>query len=357
MTAVRLATALFRSPPLQSCLRSLPVPKRLSSTMTTIAAQRPYNASWQQTMLRVKDPEASLSFYRDLLGFELIHSYKFDDFSLYFIATLPEGVTCPNPGTKEAEQFLWTMPYTCLELTHNHGTEKEEGQVYDSGNNEPKRGFGHVAIYTNDVYQASEQLEAKGVSFKKRPDEGRMKGLAFAYDPDGYWVEIIKREPALKQDRFTLSQTMLRVKDVEKSLNFYRDCLGMTVCRERHFPKDKGDFSLYFLAHLEPGTKVPTDPEEANTFIKGFDFPVLELTHNHGTESDPNFHHHDGNSEPRGFGHVGFLVDDLETACNELEAKGYSFKKKPSEGKMHSLAFVYDPDGYWVELIQRGASF
>jgi len=60
-----------------------------------------------------------------------------------------------------------------------------EGQVYDSGNNEPRRGFGHIAIFTDDVYKASAAMEAKGVAFKKRPDEGRMKGLAFAYDPDG----------------------------------------------------------------------------------------------------------------------------------------------------------------------------
>jgi lactoylglutathione lyase len=42
---------------------------------------------------------------------------------------------------------------------------------------------------------------------------------------------------------------------------------------------------------------------------------------------------------------VGFLVDDLQTTCDALEAKGYRFKKKPSDGKMRSIAFAYDPDG------------
>ncbi len=55
----------------------------------------------------------------------------------------------------------------------------------------------------------------------------------------------------------------------------------------------------------------------------------------------------------RGFGHVGFLVDDLDKACAELEKKGARFKKKPQDGSMRGLAFVYDDDGYWVELIQR----
>lgn len=50
-----------------------------------------------------------------------------------------------------------------------------------------KDGFGHIAFNTDDVYAACVKLEKAGVSFKKKPDEGRMKGLAFAYDPDGYW--------------------------------------------------------------------------------------------------------------------------------------------------------------------------
>ncbi len=49
----------------------------------------------------------------------------------------------------------------------------------------------------------------------------------------------------------------------------------------------------------------------------------------------------------RGFGHIGFLVDGLEAACDELEAQGVAFKKRPSEGTMRGLAFAYDPDNYW----------
>ena len=86
--------------------------------------------------------------------------------------------------------------------------------------------------------------------------------------------------------------------------------------------------------------------------------PIIELTHNHGTENDPGFSYHNGNDQEggqlRGFGHVGFLVDDLEAACLWLEEQGVTFKKKPAEGSMRGLAFAYDPDGYWVELIQKG---
>lgn len=84
---------------------------------------------------------------------------------------------------------------------------------------------------TPDVYSASAHLEAGGVKFHKRPDEGRMKGIAFALDPDGYWIEIVKRSPESSvRNTFTLAQTMVRVKDPAKSLHFY--CGRCTL----HFP-------------------------------------------------------------------------------------------------------------------------
>ena len=61
--------------------------------------------------------------------------------------------------------------------------------------------------------------------------------------------------------------------------------------------------------------------------------------------------YHNGNDtdagQLRGFGHVGFLCDDLDATCASLEAAGVSFKKKPTDGLMRGLAFAYDPDGYW----------
>lgn len=76
-----------------------------------------------------------------------------------------------------------------MELTHNWGTETETAQIYHTGNEEP-RGFGHIGVLVPDVYAACERFEKLGVKFIKKPDEGRMKGLAFIRDPDGYWIEI-----------------------------------------------------------------------------------------------------------------------------------------------------------------------
>ena len=124
---------------------------------------------------------------------------------------------------------------------------------------------------------------------------------------------------------------------------------------EKHFPEAK--FSLYFLASNVPDEDVPSDPTSADAAEKVSTLfqPVLELTHNHGTENDPDFKHYNGNEEGRqGFGHIGFLVDDVYKACDDIREMGYGFKKEPDGGNMKGLAFAWDPDGYSVEIIKRG---
>lgn len=105
---------------------------RLSTTRHILrarmsSASNPHNFSWQQTMLRIKDPKLSVPFYEKHFGFKLIHTYRFDQwgFSLYFLATVPEGTVLPTPGTPESAAYLWSMRGTCLELTHNHGSETD----------------------------------------------------------------------------------------------------------------------------------------------------------------------------------------------------------------------------------------
>lgn len=80
---------------------------------------------------------------------------------------------------------------------------------------------------------------------------------------------------------------------------------------------------------------------------------VLELTHNHGTESDPNFQGYaSGNSDPgRGFGHIAITVPDIQKACARLEELGVPFKKRLTDGNMKHIAFILDPDGYWIEIV------
>ncbi|MEO0338816.1 MAG: VOC family protein [Bacteroidota bacterium] len=69
----------------------------------------------------------------------------------------------------QAHQRLFDMQHSCVELEHEHGAEDDPDVMYSSGNDEPHRGFGHLAFLTDDVYQASEDLLNAGVSFKKKP--------------------------------------------------------------------------------------------------------------------------------------------------------------------------------------------
>lgn len=124
-----------------------PIPSRtISSTTALRMAAVPGRPTWQQTMLRIKDPAKSLPFYRDLLGFTLIDKFDFPQytFSLYFMTTLPEGEEYTlTPGTQEAHEYLWSSDATFIELTHNHGTESDDSKMH--GGNQEKDGFGHIA--------------------------------------------------------------------------------------------------------------------------------------------------------------------------------------------------------------------
>jgi lactoylglutathione lyase len=84
---------------------------------------------------------------------------------------------------------------------------------------------------------------------------------------------------------------------------------------------------------------------------------ILELTHNHGTESLATTPYHSGNAEPKGFGHIAITVGNVEEACARFERLGVQFKKRLTDGKMKHIAFILDPDGYWIEVVRLRAVF
>ena len=150
---------------------------------------------------------------------------------------------------------------------------------------------------------------------------------------------------------YVFNQTMLRIKDPKASLDFYTRIIGMKLYRKLDFPEMK--FTLYFLGL--PGDvedeDVPAD-DNARTTWTFKQRAMLELTHNWGTEKDNNFNYHNGNQEPQGFGHIGFAVPDVYKASDRFEKLGVNFIKKPDDGKMKGLAFITDPYGYWIEILQ-----
>lgn len=125
-----------------------------------------------------------------------------------------------------------------------------------------------------------------------------------------------------------LLHTMLRVGDLDKSIAFYTEVLGMRALRRQDYPE--GRFTLAFVGY---------DDESEGT--------VIELTHNWDTPS-----YDIGN----GFGHLAVAVPDAYRACDEIRARGGKVVREAGPMKHGStvIAFVEDPDGYKVELIQRG---
>ncbi|AWL12184.1 Lactoylglutathione lyase [Saliniradius amylolyticus] len=152
---------------------------------------------------------------------------------------------------------------------------------------------------------------------------------------------------------FVFNQTMLRIKDPKRTLDFYTRVMGMTLVKRLDFPDMQ--FSLYFLAMLDPSEAEGISRDKAERIEQTFGRPaMLELTHNWGDEDDDSVSYHSGNSEPKGFGHIGFHVPDIDDACERFEKLGVEFQKKPADGKMKGIAFIKDPDGYWIEIFTAG---
>ncbi|XP_055854157.1 lactoylglutathione lyase-like isoform X2 [Episyrphus balteatus] len=150
-------------------------------------------------------------------------------------------------------------------------------------------------------------------------------------------------DPSTKD--FIFQQTMYRIKDPRKSLPFYTEVLGMTLLQKLDFPEAK--FTLYFMGYEDP-SEVPTDNKKKTLWAMSRK-ATLELTHNWGTESDPDIKYK-GSAEPRGYGNIALSVPDVYAACKRFEEHGVEFSKKPEEGRMKGLAFIKDPDGYKIEI-------
>ncbi|WRT70243.1 lactoylglutathione lyase [Kwoniella shivajii] len=158
----------------------------MSSTTTNTATYK-----FNHTMFRIKDPKVSLPFYENVLGMEMFKESPGGDFTNYFLA-FPAGFEDKANASKEEKAKMQLNREGVLELCHNWGTESDASfKGYASGNDEPGRGFGHIAITVDDLEAACKRFDDLGVKFKKRPEEGKMRHTAFIYDPDGYWVEII----------------------------------------------------------------------------------------------------------------------------------------------------------------------
>lgn len=123
--------------------------------------------------------------------------------------------------------------------------------------------------------------------------------------------------------------TMVRVKDLDASLEFY--CQGLGLVETKRYDSEEGRFSLIYLA-------APMDQSQATQDQA----PLLELTYNWDPENYEN---------GRNFGHLAYEVDDIYAICSHLEQMGVTINRPPRDGHM---AFVRSPDGISIEFLQKG---
>ena len=132
--------------------------------------------------------------------------------------------------------------------------------------------------------------------------------------------------------------TMVRVRDIDDSLKFYCDGLGLKEIRRRD--SQAGRFTLVFLASetdiARSGLAMPFE----GALPSGL--PMIELTYNWDPEAY---------TGGRNFGHLAYRVDDIYAKCTHLQALGYTIHRPPRDGRM---AFIKSPDGISVELLQNG---
>jgi lactoylglutathione lyase len=126
-----------------------------------------------------------------------------------------------------------------------------------------------------------------------------------------------------------LLHTMIRVVDLDKSIDFYTNVLGMKLLRRKDYPD--GKFTLAFVGYGDESSHA-----------------VIELTHNWETKS-----YELGN----GFGHIAIGLPDVYKACDAVKSKGGKVTREPGPMKFGGsvIAFVEDPDGYKIEFIQKAA--
>ena len=129
--------------------------------------------------------------------------------------------------------------------------------------------------------------------------------------------------------------TMLRVRDLDRALDFYCNKLGLKEMRRREDPK--GRYTYVFLAAPEDEGRVSESQRS------GRDAPLVELTFNWDSEDY---------GEARYFGHLAYEVDDIYALCDRLMKAGVTINRPPRDG---SMAFVRSPDRQSIELLQKGA--
>ncbi|PKA61240.1 putative lactoylglutathione lyase, chloroplast [Apostasia shenzhenica] len=248
---------------------------------------------------RVGDLDKTIKFYTECLGMKLLRKRDIPE-ERYTNAFLGYG--------PEDSHFV-------VELTYNYGVDK-----YDIGT-----GFGHFGIAVEDVAKTVDLIKAKGGKVTREP--GPVKGgksvIAFIEDPDGYKFELLERGPTPEP----LCQIMLRVGDLDQSIEFYQKAFGMDLLRKRDNPEYK-----YTVAMMGYG------PEDKNA--------VLELTYNYGVKE-----YGKGNA----YAQIAVGTDDVYKTAEVVKLYGGKVTREPGPlpGINTKITACTDPDGWKTVFVDN----
>jgi lactoylglutathione lyase len=224
------------------------------------------------------------------------------------------------PEGKYSNAFLGFGPedtHFALELTYNYGVD-----AYDIGT-----GFGHFGVAVNDVYSTVEAVRKVGGKVTREP--GPVKGgkttIAFVEDPTGYKWELIGRDGNIPEP---LAQVMLRVSDLDRSIAFYTNVLGMKLLRTRENPEYK--YTLAFLGY---------EDEDKGT--------VFELTYN--------WDQNEGYTKGEGYAQVAISTNDVYKTADQIKAAGGSLTREPGPvpGIGTKILACTDPDGWKIVFVDN----
>ncbi|PIN23030.1 putative glyoxalase [Handroanthus impetiginosus] len=248
---------------------------------------------------RVGNLDKTIKFYTECLGMKLLRQRDIpeDRYSNAFVGYGPED------------------SYFAMELTYNYGVDR-----YDIGT-----GFGHFGIATEAVTKMVDLVKSKGGRVVQEPGtvEGGSTVIALIEDPDGYKCELIQRGPTPDP----LCQVMLRVGDLDRSINFYRKAFGMELLRKMDNPEYR-----YTKATMGYG------PEDRNA--------VVELTYNYGVKE-----YDKGN----GYGQIAIGTDDVYKTAEAIKFYGGEVIREPGPlpGLNTKITVCLDPDGWKTVFVDN----
>lgn len=257
------------------------------------------NRRMLHVVFRVGNLDSTIKFYTECLGMKLLRKRDIpeENYSNAFVGY----------GSEDS--------HFAMELTYNYGVDK-----YNIGS-----GFGHFGIAVSDVAKTLDLIKVKGPKVSQEPSVLRNGNsvTAFTEDPDGYRLELLEgghiSEP--------LCQVMLRVGDLDRSIDFYRKAFGMDLLSKRKYPEDK-----YAVAKMGYG------PEDTNC--------ILALASHDGvTEYDK------GN----GYGQIAIGTDDVYKTAQAVKLCGGEviLEPGPLPGINTKITICLDPDGWKTVFVDN----